>query len=247
MKTQVLGFDIDTYTFSETLEVIDGFLKEDKLHVIFTPNPENIMLARKDAEFREALKIADLSIPDGIGVVLASKLNSVKIKERVTGYDLAVAMLDRYKDSNSFYFFGAMPGVASKAKACMENQHKGLRVIGVSDGYFDEEKERAIVEQINQKKPDILFVGLNMGMMEKWVCKHRHELDVKVVLCFGGALDHFAGNKKRAPLFMRKLGLEWFYRLFTLKRLKRQKELWRFVAAVIKDKFRKKTAVKGEG
>lgn len=238
MKTTILGVNIGTYSFSETLEICKGYLKENKPRMIFTPNPEVIIKAFENPRFMKIINSGDLVIPDGIGIVLASKLYKTKIEERVTGYDLSLALLNYIKDTDfTVYFFGSTANVAERAKAKMETQFKGLQVVGYHDGIDFKVKTPEIINDINQKKPDMVFVGLGMINQETWIYENSSQLNTKLLIGFGGVLDHFAGDIKRASIIYRKLGLEWLYRQVTLKRKNRQKALNKFVIEVLKEKF----------
>lgn len=240
MKCKILGVNIDTYSFNESLEICKGYLKSIKSHMIFTPNPENIIIANDNLEFMKILNAGDLVIPDGIGIVLASKLYKNKIKERVTGYDLSLALLNYIKDTDfTVYFFGSAVKVAERAKANMEAEFKGLNVVGYHDGIDFEKKSQEIIDDINTKRPDMVFVGLGMINQETWIYKNAKHLNTKLLIGFGGVLDHFAGDINRAPTIYQRSGLEWLYRRVTLKRKDRQKALNKFIIEVFKEKFSK--------
>jgi len=238
MRTTILGVNIDTCSLSESLDICKGYLKLNNSHMIFTPNPENIIKANDNQEFMKILNAGDLAIPDGIGIVLASKLYKTKIKERVTGYDLSLALLDYIKDTVfTVYFFGSAENVAERAKMNMESKFKGLHVVGCHDGIDFEKKSQEIIDDINTKKPDMVFVGLGMINQETWIYKNAKHLNTKLLIGFGGVLDHFAGDIKRAPAIYQRLGIEWLYRRVTLKRKSRQKALNKFIIEVFKEYF----------
>ncbi len=241
MKTNILGVKVDTLTNSEVLKKIDLFLKEDGMKMIFTPNPEMIMAAREDSRFMEVLNNADIVIPDGIGVVYASKLNKEKISERVAGADTVFSMFEKYKSmGKTVYLLGAGKGVAEMAKSKMEVKYPGLKIVGVHDGYFDAEEEKNIIAEINTLKPDILLVGLGLGKQEKWIYDHK-DLNVKLAMGVGGVIDVMAGVVNRAPDIFIKLNLEWLYRaLKQPKRFFRLLKLPLFVLVVICGKLTKK-------
>ncbi len=238
MKTYVLGTRIDVISFNDAVCKAVDFFYDDAPHIIFTPNPEMLVLADKKPEFGSILNSADLLTADGIGVLLASKLNKVKIRERVTGYDLCCELFERLKNANaSFYFFGSKPGVAEKAKESVESQYPGIRISGVADGYFDEAKEKLIIQDMQEKKPDIVLVGLGMERQEKWIFNNAEKVGAKVYIGVGGVLDGLCGDSKRAPKMLQRLGLEWLYRMLKLKRFKRQLAIPVFVFKVLKRKF----------
>lgn len=215
-KVDILNVPVDAVTMTEAIETLDRFVREGGFHSVFTPNPEIIMLGQDDAEMAKALQEADLVVPDGIGVVIASKiLKTQALPERVPGYDLVQATMKQAADKGyKYYFFGGKPGVAEAAKAKMEEMYPGIEIVGCRDGYFKEEDMPAIIEDINASKATILLVCLGAPKQEKWIMKYKSELaHVRVAVGAGGSLDGMAGIVPRAPIFFQKIGLEWLYRL----------------------------------
>lgn len=239
MKTNILGVNFDTYTQKEALNKLIGFLKEDKNHMLITPNPEIVLEANKDHELMQIINTSDLVVPDGIGVVMASKLNKIKIKERVAGYDLILSLFNYIKDKNyTVYFLGSGIGVAEIAKTKIEQKYNGIKIVGTHDGYFDNNSEKLIIEQIKNLKPDILLVGLGCPKQEIWANKYKEILPVKLMCCCGGSLDAMSMKVKRAPDIFIKLNLEWFYRLIKQPtRFIRMLRLPLFMLLVIKNKI----------
>lgn len=239
MKTDILNVTFDVVTKDEALNTVMGFLKKEKNSMIFTPNPEMVMEANYDKDFMEILRSGDLIIPDGIGIVMASKLNKVKIKERVTGCDLIFSLFEEIKDKGyTVYILGSKKGVPELAKENMELKYKGLKIVGVADGYFDESKEKEIIKEIIELKPDILLVGLSTPKQEKWIYKYRNKLPVKLSMGVGGSIDIMAGTVQRCPVILQKLCLEWFYRVVKEPvRWKRALKIPVFVATVLKNKL----------
>lgn len=214
MKINILGVPFDNVNRKEALDKLLGFLHTDANHLLITPNPEIVMKAQTDNELMEIVQQADLVIPDGIGIVLASRIMKSKIRERVAGCDLILSLFNVIKDTGkTVYILGAKPGVAEKAKMNMEQRYKNLRIVGVHDGYFDEAQEEVIVREIQELKPDILLVGLGCPRQEKWIYRNRHKLPVKISAGIGGSIDIMAGTIKRAPKAFQLLGLEWLHRL----------------------------------
>ncbi len=239
MKTKILGVNVDVITFDETIKLLLQYLTSNKNHIMVTPNPEMIVAAKNSAEFKHILNSADVVIPDGIGVVFASKLNKAKIKERVAGCDVTYALFNKIKNKDyTVYILGAGKKVAETAKKNMEKEFSGINIVGTHDGFFDEEEEKAIIAEIIEKKPDILLVGLGMVKQESWAYKYKEVLPVKLTCCIGGTIDVMAGNVKRAPQIFIKLNLEWFYRLIKQpKRFLRILKIPLFVALCLKSKF----------
>ena len=236
--THVLGVPFDTYTMKEAVDRVMGFLSDGGKHIVCTPNPEIVMEAQNDKELMEILKASDLVIPDGIGVVWASKYSEIKIKERVPGFDLTQNVFEKIKDTDyKVYFFGGAPGVANEASKKMMKKYEGLKIVGTRNGYFKKEDEKDIVADIKNSGADILLVGLGAPKQEKWIYDNMRFTGAKVLIGVGGSFDVMSGNLKRAPKIFCKLGLEWFYRLITQPtRIKRMMRLPKFVIKVLKEK-----------
>lgn len=215
-KVDILGVPVDNITMDEAAAKISQFVASPDVHMVFTPNPEIIMLARKDSRFLSILNKASLIVPDGIGVVIASKMQKGDhLKERVAGYDLVQNTLKQAVGKGyKYYFFGSKPGVAEEAAKKMRETYSGIQIVGYHDGYFKPEDNEAIIEDINQSKANILLVALGAPKQEVWIDEHKERLrHVKVLIGVGGSLDVMAGVVKRAPIVFQKIGLEWFYRL----------------------------------
>ena len=234
--TQILDVPFDALTMAEAVEKVMGFLADDKQHYICTPNPEIVMEAQHDKELMKILREADLVVPDGIGVVWASRYSEILLTERVAGYDLTQNIFSRIAGKNeSVYFFGGAPGVASTAARQMKKVYPGLKIVGGHNGYFDAEEEKKIIADIKRLSPSILLVGLGAPKQEKWIYEHLEEVGAKVAIGVGGSFDVMAGNVKRAPKLFRKLGLEWFYRLITQPtRWRRMMRLPNFALTVLR-------------
>ncbi len=233
-KTKILGVTFDAVLMEEALQMTEEFFEDGKQHMICTPNPEIVMMAQNDKELFSILHNADMVIPDGIGIVWASKYNEVVIKERVAGYDFTQNLFARLKDTDKkVYFLGGGVGVARQASIKMRDAYEGLEIVGIQNGYFDEEKEKEIIEDIKEKKPDLLLVAMGAPKQEKWIAEHMEELGVPVLIGVGGSFDVMAGVIKRAPVLFQKMKLEWFYRLLTQpSRWKRMLQLPLFVLLV---------------
>lgn len=238
--THILNVPFDAVTMSEAVNKVISFLSDGGQHIVCTPNPEIVMEAQHDRELMEILKASDLVVPDGIGVVWASKYSEIKLKERVAGYDLTQAVFHKMKDTKeTVYFFGGAPGVAAAAAKKMMKQHEGLKIVGTHNGYFNEKEEKKIIDDIKSHSPSILLVGLGAPKQEKWIYDNLRFTGAKVCIGVGGSFDAMAGTVKRAPKLFQKLNLEWFYRLVTQPtRLKRMLRLPKFVLAVFKQKKR---------
>ena len=198
------------------------------------------MEAQKDRDLMSILREADLVVPDGIGVVWASKYSEIRLAERVAGYDLTQNLMRELAGTEeTFYFFGGAPGVAAAAARKMEKQYPGLKIVGGHNGYFDEKEEKKIIQDIKKLSPSILLVGLGAPKQEKWIYDNIRLTGVKLAIGVGGSFDVMAGNVKRAPKLFQKLGLEWFHRLITQPtRWKRMLRLPKFVLTVLRKRGR---------
>lgn len=224
---ELLGVKIHNLTTEEALRVSQEFIFSGRGHIICTPNVDDIIKARKDAEFRAIMNSADLSIPDGMGVICASRLLGKPLKGNVAGrlFLLKFCQLAA-KEGYSIYFLGAAPGVALKAAKFLMQRYRGLRVAGTyspSYGFLIGEKEdRRVVKSIKTAKPQALFVAFGSPRQEKWIKSHLEELQVPVCIGVGCAFDVIAGKVKESPKWMTRVGLEWLFR-FTQE----PKRLWR--------------------
>ncbi len=226
----VLGVPIDIVTIETAMDRVKEFLEDNHCSMITTPNTEIVMEASNDNELLKILKDSDLCIPDGIGLIYASKIQKLGLIERIPGVDLMKKILE-YGDinRNSIYILGGKPGVAKIACENIKNTFSSIRIVGYNDGYFKQEEEEKIIKEINDVKPDMLFLALGAPRQEKWIYKHRSSLNAKFAMGVGGSVDVWAGTVKRAPVIFQRLGLEWFYRLL--------KEPWRYKRMLALPKF----------
>ncbi|MGN0162255.1 MAG: WecB/TagA/CpsF family glycosyltransferase [Candidatus Ornithomonoglobus sp.] len=238
-KVNILGVYVDMVSIKQAADRIMEFFEEDKLHKVYTPNSEILMVAYKEPEFAELLNDAELLTADGIGVVYASKILGRPISERAAGYDIACDVLDRIKGTDhSVFLFGGKPGVAEIAKEKLEEKYTGLKIAGMRNGYFKPEEEPEIVREINESGADLLFVCLGAPKQEQWLARNAEGLKgVRVAMGIGGSLDVFAGTVLRAPAWYCDHGLEWFYRL--------KKEPWRAKRMLALPKFAMTVLLRG--
>ena len=212
MKTDILGVGFDPLSPEEMVHTAASLIEGGGFHYAVTPNPEFLLAAQKNEAFRTVLNQADLSMPDGIGVVYSAKILGTPLKERVPGIEFAEAMLSALNEMGGrLYLLGAKPGVAEEAGRRICARYSDLVLCGTHDGYFKD--EQAILPQIAAAKPDLLFVCLGAPKQEKWITRFGLLTGAKLAIGLGGALDVFAGNVERAPEQWQKLGMEWAYRL----------------------------------
>ncbi|MCA0985208.1 WecB/TagA/CpsF family glycosyltransferase [Halobacillus yeomjeoni] len=236
MKEKFLGVDVSSYSYEELKQNISDDIEQKKQSFIVAINPEKILQAQKDAGLLMLLNKATYQIPDGVGVLIASKLSGGKISQRVTGIDMLLTLCElASKNDKSVFLYGAKPGVADKAKDSLLEKYPNLSIAGVIDGY--EKDQDYIKRSINEAKPDILFVALGSPKQEHWIVDHMKELDVSIFQGVGGSFDVISGRIKRAPVAFQRLGLEWLYRLIVEPwRIKRQIKLPTFIYKVWKNR-----------
>ncbi len=234
----ILGVKVDKLTFNEALDIAENLVQSEGVSAIFTPNPEIIMCAKQDDELKEILNGADLCTADGIGVVYGAKILNDPVPERVAGFDLTCALLERLaRTGEGVFLFGAKPGVADAAKANLEKKYQGINIAGTRNGYFNTEDEPKIIDEINKSGAKLLLVCLGAPKQEKWIEAHKAELNVNLCMGVGGTLDVLAGVAKRAPEVFIKLNIEWVYRLLkNPSRIGRFAALPKFIIEVIKAK-----------
>ncbi len=202
---------------------------------VFTPNTEQLMQARNDETFLKVLAASDMRVPDAVGLTKADWWRAFVtgrpwlMRERVAGVDLAEALLVRAAQQGwKVVLVGGMSTIAGTAADNLKKRLHGLDVVGLEMGKLEfrngmleeDEVSRKAIAEIQKLKPDIVLVGLGAPKQELWVTSHKDELPVQVMMVVGGAIDMWAGKVRRAPQWMRSMGLEWLWRL--------AQEPWRF-------------------
>ena len=238
MKEEILGVQVNTENYDELIPKVFQNIDDKKKSLVVAINPEKLMKAKDDPELKALLNRAEFQIPDGIGVIIASKLQKGNITSRVTGVD----MMDRVvreaaRTQKSIFLYGAKPGIADKAAAKLIETYPNLIVAGTQDGY--EKDNSKVIASINKAQPDILFVAMGSPKQEQWIEQYRDELHPILYQGVGGSFDVLAGNVKRAPAIFQRFGVEWLYRLLKEpSRLKRQMNLPKFLLEVFSRKSR---------
>lgn len=239
-KINIRGVNFDNVTMDEAVYICKGFLGGESAKIIHTPNAEITQLCVEDNAVKETVNSADLIIPDGAGVVLASKILKKPLKCKVAGIELCENLCRISGEMNaSIFFLGGKPGIAEKAAEKLKEKYPDMLIAGINDGYFKDDRE--VIGKINESGASILFVCLGVPKQEQWMVSHRDELSVKLMGGFGGSLDVLSGTIERAPKFFIKCNLEWFYRLCKEpKRIGRMMKLPKFVFGSIKDRILRK-------
>jgi N-acetylglucosaminyldiphosphoundecaprenol N-acetyl-beta-D-mannosaminyltransferase len=224
-KIRLFNIDIDQLTMKETVEKISRWLLSDEFHnhYVVTPNVDHIVNLHSNPKFKNAYSRASLIVADGRPVVLASKLLGKSLPEVVPGSDLVPAIFDYFqhqiKQPLRVFLLGAMPGVAEKASDNIHDKWPNVKVVGLFSPNFGFEKSAeaslTICQLVSEARADIVVFGVGAPKQELWSEQYAHQLNTKVILCVGATIDFLAGEKARAPIWVRKIGMEWLHRLMT--------------------------------
>lgn len=231
MKIKDIIFKIEPLSFREALEYLTKKAeKGDKKTFVVTINPEIVMLALKDPEYEKVLNSSDLALADGVGVLWAGKIFGKRFNGRVHGVDLVNGLVKEVSEKPiTVGFLGGKENVAQNTADCLKKKYPDLKV-----AYALEEWPKGSKDL----RSDVLFVAFGSPKQEKWIFENMNEIDAKVFIGVGGAFDFISGKVMRAPIFVRRLGLEWLFRLMIQPwRIRRQFALVRFVLVVIKEKL----------
>ncbi len=239
-RTKILGVLMDNLTLDEAVAQIESWVqarREDPTvpaRRIITANPEYVMATRKDAELREIVNSADMVTPDGIGLILAGKLLRQTFRGRVTGVALSHALAKRSAQTGlRLFLLGAGPGIAEEAATRFAELYPGIVLVGVFAGQAGPEGDYESLERIRAAQPDIVLVAYGMVKQDRWALRNVEQSGAAVAIGVGGVLDYVSGRVSLAPPVLRRLGLEWAYRLYKEPwRWRRQVALPHFVLAI---------------
>ncbi|MFM7425544.1 MAG: WecB/TagA/CpsF family glycosyltransferase [Elainella sp.] len=196
-------------------------------HVV-TLNAEMAIQAEQNPELAQVIRQADLVIPDGAGVVLYLQLLKGKQIQRCPGIELAESLI-RKAAANSVFLFGSAPGISQAAAAQLQQQIPGLNIAGTQHGFLSQAEQLDLQQTLQQQSPQIILVGLGVPRQEFWIAEHRHLCPQAIWIGVGGSFDIWAGQKDRAPAWLRNNHLEWIYRLY--------QEPWRWRRMLALPKF----------
>lgn len=239
---KMYGVHISKWTMAETIAQLTEWIEHSprQSHQVVTANPVMMMAALEDESFMEVMQSAELVVPDGIGIVLAARIVGNPIQERVAGFDLALKLLDIGSERKyRVYLLGSSQATIKETVRQIAIRYPGVQVVGSHHGFFGPKEDEEIVENIRLAKPDLLLVARGLDTQEPWIGKYKKRLEVPVIMGVGGTFDVIAGNSKRAPLFVQKIGMEWFYRLVREPtRFKRMLVLPKFAFKVVRERNR---------
>lgn len=243
-KINLLKTHIHNLTIQETIAEIEQTINNKKQihHVVV--NAGKIVDMQSDLQLRQSVNESDLINADGQAVVWASKFLGKPLKERVAGIDLMINLVElAHQKDYKIFFFGAKEDVVKKVVETYSNQYSPNIIAGYRNGYFKKDEEQQIAMQIADSGANILFVAISSPTKENFLYENKALLSkVNFVMGVGGSFDVVSGKVKRAPLWMQKCGLEWFYRF-----IQEPKRMWKryligntkFILLVLKEKFNK--------
>ncbi len=247
-KINIAGTGISNITLEETIALFDKWITENEKKRICVTPVNCVVWANERQDLQNIYNSADLTLCDGVPLIWASHfLGNGKLRGRVTGLDLLPAFIENcYKKGFSMFFLGAAELTLKRLHQKLEKQYPGILISGsYSPPFakkFSDEENQKILSMINKVKPDIVWVSLTAPKQDYWIDEFFSSLNAKIVIGIGGALDVMAGNINRAPIWMQKNGLEWFYRFYQEpRRLFRRYflEAPRIIPLLIQQKFTK--------
>jgi exopolysaccharide biosynthesis WecB/TagA/CpsF family protein len=210
---QLLGVRYDNLTRQDALEKVLALLSGSRQAVVFFLNLDCLKKATEDPSYASILSRADLVLPDGVGLRAATALCGAHMKDNCNGSDFSPVLLrEAAQRGHTIFFIGGASGVAQEARIALQRSIPGIQIVGALDGFFTE--DAPVIEAINASGAEILFVGMGVPMQEKWIEEHKEGLRVKLLLGVGALFDWLSGTKRRAPVFIRRLYLEWLWRIF---------------------------------
>lgn len=241
---KVLGITVQNVTKKEILEQCKKYIDTGKSFVhIVSLNPENLVVSHENKEFRKVVSSAQIRILDGIGVVLAARLLGIEAGERVTGVDLMINLMEEAgKRRFGVLLLGGSPFLAKNIAECYQKKYPEASFFGIEAFKKiqnpTEEEERNVFSIVRTRKPCLIFAAFGSPAQELWLYRHRMQLKGAVCMGVGGAFDYVSGSLKRADPFIRRLGLEWLYRLIKQPwRWKRQLRLVKFISLVFTERI----------
>jgi N-acetylglucosaminyldiphosphoundecaprenol N-acetyl-beta-D-mannosaminyltransferase len=233
-RCSLFGVGFHNVTLHEAVASVEEMLRHPGCsYTVVTPNSTALLQSRRDPSLFAAYQKADLVLADGIGIVWASRLLGLPLKERVTGIDLSEALLERANlNGYRVFLLGGKEGTAAGAAHRLKERFPDLPIVGTHHGYFcNDEEPLAAVRKVD---PQILLVGMGVPKQELWMSKHAARLAVPLMVGVGGAFDIFSGRRRRASLRWQRLGLEWFYRVLRQpQRVIGARMITQFIATVL--------------
>lgn len=243
-KSNILGVEFNLVSYEDVLSTIDKWRRSGKKSYITLTPAISVMLCNRDKKLHCATANAGLTLPDSIGIILAAKLLGYGTCGRVSGPTLMLKCCDWGRSYGyRHYFYGGAESIADRLAEELSTIYPGLQIAGTFSPPFhqlSQSEDLRIVEIINATKPDVVWVGLGTPKQEKWMADHIGRIKATAMIGVGAAFDFHAGNVRWAPVWVRKIGMEWFYRLILEpKRWRRFIDIPRFIFSVIRQRLKK--------
>lgn len=238
-RISVTGVPVDNIDMDGVVDHARGVIESGQQCTIFAMNPEKAIAALENSELYECLSAAGLLIPDGIGIILAARLQGISIAERVPGSELMPRLCKMAADRGfGIFLFGAKEDINKKAADRLIARYPGLVIAGRQNGYVADDEMPELIQRINESGAKLLFVALGSPKQEFWMQRHKDRLKVSILQGVGGTFDVISGSVKRAPKLWRTLNLEWLYRLLSQpNRLMRQTRLPAYIWLVLRTRM----------
>ena len=208
----ILGVRFSNFSRTEAIELIEQFIRDRQVtHSIFLANAHTLNMAAEDLSYRAVLNSASRVFADGTGARWAARLRGVRLRDNLVGTDLIPKLFQATAGRGYRYFLlGADADTIKRAARECASRYPGWELAGFHHGYFGVEGTAEVIDQINAVRPDLLLVAMGNPRQECWIHAHQAQLRVPVCVGVGGLFDHWAGNLKRAPAWVRANGFEWF-------------------------------------
>jgi N-acetylglucosaminyldiphosphoundecaprenol N-acetyl-beta-D-mannosaminyltransferase len=214
-KLSFLGVMIDNLTMAEAAAKITELARSSTASQICFVNADCVNIAFSDPHYRAALSSSQMVLADGIGVRIAGAILNQNVRENVNGTDMLPYLCAAAEEAGeSLYLLGGRTGVPESASEWIAQRYPKLKVAGCHHGYFTEQDEPGVLAAIRASGADILLVALGAPRQEKWIAAHKDEVGARISIGVGGLLDFYSGRIPRAPIWMREIGMEWFYRFW---------------------------------
>jgi len=224
-RVRVLGCPIDALTLEDAVAAVEECIATRRPRQHAAINAAKLVRFQRDPELRSAIAGCDLVTADGQAVVWASRILGQPLPERVAGIDLMEALLSvAAQRGYRVFLLGARPAIVDEAAQAMAVSFPGITIVGREHGYFAPDEEEKVVDRIAESSSDLLFVALETPAKELFLARHRDRLDIPFAMGVGGAFDVLAGVRRRAPVWARRMGLEWLFRLAQEPRRRRPAE-----------------------
>lgn len=216
MRVPFYNISIDLMDHQEVLDQCHQFLGAPRCHTIFFLNAHCFNIAQQQADYTKAISESELLLNDGVGIKLASLAVGVPLKENLNGTDLIPRILNLVaQQKKKVFFLGGVDGVAKSAARQAKEVIPELEVVGWHSGYFNLQQENELIKQINESGAQVLVLGMGVPRQELWAARHREALtNVRLIVGGGAILDFISGHIPRAPLWLRKINMEWVYRFY---------------------------------